>query len=62
MKKLYTFISCFLCITFALAQKEINTEFASKMNFAFQPLEKDRVPYGLLKDQAFEFTELITFS
>jgi hypothetical protein len=33
-----------------LAQKEINTEFASKMNFAFQPLEKDRVPYGILLD------------
>lgn len=62
MKKIYTFISCFLFISVALAQKEINTEFASKMNFTFQPLEKDRVPFGLLKDQAFEFTELAAYN
>lgn len=37
---------------------EINTEFANKMNFTFQNIEKNRVPYGILKDFAFEFTEL----
>ena len=42
-------ISVFLS-TMAIAQKEINTEFATKMNLAFQPLKKNRVPFGLLKD------------
>ena len=41
---------------------QINTEFATKINLAFQLLEKSRVPNGLLKDQAFEFTELATYS
>ena len=50
-------ISVFLS-TMAIAQKEINTEFATKMNLAFQPLKKNRVPFGLLKDQAFEFKKL----
>lgn len=54
---------CLLFISFgAFAQKEINTEFATKMNIAFQQLEKNRVPYGLLKDQAFEFTELSAYN
>ncbi len=58
---LLTLISLFIS-TLAIAQKEINTEFAAKMNLAFQPLEKDRVPFGLLKDQAFEFTELAAYN
>ena len=44
------------------AQNEINSEFAAKMNAAFQTLEKNRVPFGLLKDQAFEFTELSAYN
>uniref|UniRef100_UPI0040498DDA T9SS type A sorting domain-containing protein n=1 Tax=Flavobacterium sp. TaxID=239 RepID=UPI0040498DDA len=62
MKKFLSFYFVFFCLTTALAQKEINTEFANKMNFAFQPLEKNRVPFGLLKDQAFEFTELSAYN
>ena len=62
MKNLFlTVIFLFISI-FAIAQKEINTEFATKMNLAFQPLEKNRVPFGLLKDQAFEFTELAAYN
>ena len=58
MKKFsLTIIFLFLSVL-ASAQKEINTEFATKMNLAFQPLEKNRVPFGLLKDQAFEFKQL----
>ena len=53
---LLTVIFLFISIL-AIAQKEINTEFATKMNLAFQPLKKNRVTFGLLKDQAFEFTE-----
>ncbi len=58
MKNLFlTVIFLFISI-FAIAQKEINTEFATKMNLAFQPLKKNRVPFGLLKDQAFDFKKL----
>lgn len=62
MKKFLSIYFVFFYLTSAFAQKEINTEFASKMNFAFQPLEKIRVPFGLLKDQAFEFTELSAYN
>ena len=54
---LLTIIFLFLSVL-ASAQKEINTEFATKMNLAFQPLKKNRVPFGLLKDQAFDFKKL----
>ena len=54
---LLTVIFLFISI-FAIAQKEINTEFATKMNLAFQTLEKNREPFGLLKDQAFDFKKL----
>ena len=58
MKNLFlTVIFLFISI-FAIAQKEINTEFATKMNLAFQPLKKNRVPFGLLKDQTFDFKQL----
>ena len=54
---LLTVIFLFISIL-AIAQKEINIEFATKMNLAFQPLKKNRVPFGLLKDQAFDFKKL----
>ena len=58
MKKFsLTIIFLFLSVL-ASAQKEINTEFATKMNLAFQPLKKNRVPFGLLKEQAFDFKKL----
>ncbi len=62
MKNLFLTVIFLFFSVFALAQKEINTEFATKMNLAFQPLEKNRVPFGLLKDQAFEFTELDAYN
>lgn len=54
------FFLLFSIVTFA--QQEINTEFATKMNLAFQQLEKNRVPHGLLKNYAFEFTELAAYN
>ena len=58
MKNLFlTVIFLFISIL-AIAQKEINTEFATKMTLAFQQLKKNRVPFGLLKDQAFDFKQL----
>ena len=62
MKNIIFTISLFLFSLVATAQKEINTEFATKMNQVFQLLEKNRVPHGLLKDQAFEYTELAAYN
>lgn len=44
------------------AQTDINTSFADRMNYIFQPLEKNRVPTGLLLDYAMEFTNLSNFN
>jgi len=44
------------------AQTDINTSFADRMNYIFQPLEKNRVPNGLLLDYAMEFTNLSNFN
>jgi len=38
--------------------QEVDTSFNSQMNFIFGNLDKSRVPFGLLKDYAFEFTDL----
>jgi hypothetical protein len=44
------------------AQNEINTEFINRMNYVFGPLEKNRVPNGLLLDHAMEFTDLKNYN
>ncbi|MGI8583763.1 MAG: hypothetical protein ACR2KX_16310 [Chitinophagaceae bacterium] len=50
-----------LIFNFAEAQTDINTSFSDRMNYIFQPLEKNRVPSGLLLDYAMEFTNLSNF-
>lgn len=68
MKKIY-FIKAFVtvlllcCIQRSFSQNipstaEIDNSFYNRMNYVFNPLEKNRVPYGLLKDFAMEFTDL----
>ena len=59
------FLITFLLGVFIYAQedhREINTEFKELMDTTFESLEKDRVPHGLLKDYAFEFTELTAYN
>lgn len=68
MKKIYFIKAVFLLLLgcFALAgaaqvippTAEIDNSFYNRMNYVFNPLEKNRVPYGLLKDFAIEFTDL----
>ncbi|WP_194716550.1 MULTISPECIES: lipase family alpha/beta hydrolase [Mesonia] len=59
-------VSLLLFCSMLYAQKddnrEINTEFAEKINHIFEPLEKNRVPHGLLLDYAFEFTDLAAYN
>lgn len=55
------FMCCLLQFNVLLAQKEVDTTFNTRMNYVFGRLEKNRVPYGFLRDYAFEFTNLIAF-
>lgn len=44
------------------SQAETNTEFSNRMNYVFSPLEKNRVPHGLLLDYAVEFADLKSYN
>lgn len=51
-----------LCLnSSAFAQIDTNKIFASQMNAVFANLEKNRVPYGILRDYGMEFTNLELF-
>jgi hypothetical protein len=53
----------FLCtLNNANAQADLNTEFASRMNYVFGQMEKSRVPTGLLLDYAMEFADLRSYN
>lgn len=41
---------------------EVSDAFSQRMNYVFSPLEKNRVPYGLLRDYAMEFVNLENYS
>lgn len=48
-----------LALNGALLQaQEVDTTYASQMNYIFQHLDKTKVPYGLLKDISFELADL----
>lgn len=53
-KSIWTFIILCLFALSSFAQDEVNTEFINRMNYVFSPLEKNRVPNGLLLDYAME--------
>lgn len=55
------FVCCLLQFNVLLAQKEVDTTFSTRMNYVFGRLEKNRVPYGFLRDYGIEFTNLIAF-
>lgn len=46
----------------SFAQDEVDTTYITQMNNIFGSLEKSRVPYGLLQDYAFDFTDLGNFN
>ena len=53
------FLLFFVCAT---AQDEVNNTFGQQMANALAPLEKNRVPHGLLLDIAMEFTNVPAFN
>lgn len=58
----YIIICCLLQSNFLLAQDEIDTTFNNRMNYVFGILEKNRVPNGMLRDYAMEFTNMNAFN
>ncbi len=59
-------IICLLTFTFSnlLAQNTFNqdTSFNSQMNQVFAPLDKSRIPFGILQDFAMELTNLAAYN
>jgi predicted nucleic acid-binding protein len=46
---------------YMMGNKEVDTTFNHQMNLAFGLLELNRVPYGILRDYAMEFTSLAAY-
>lgn len=44
------------------AQRRVDTTYASRINAVFASLEKQRIPYGILKDYGLAFTSLDNFN
>lgn len=53
---------CLMQLQLLFAQDEVDTTFNNRMNYVFGRLERNRVPYGMLRDYAFEFTDLNAFN
>jgi hypothetical protein len=47
---------------YMVAGKEVDTSFNTSMNHVFGNLDKSKVPFGLLRDYAMEFTNLKNFN
>jgi hypothetical protein len=59
----YLLTSCFVfSCTFLKGQIETDVSFQSAMNTIFLNVEKNRVPFGILRDYAMEFTNLENFN
>jgi hypothetical protein len=57
--KFIKFLILLLCVSLnAIAQQNVNTDYADQINAAFSGINLNAVPHGLLKDYAMEFTEL----
>ena len=69
MKKQLLMLGAFFVLSYPLfaqtgtppANAEISTGYYDRMNYIFGALELNRVPNGLLRDFAFEFTDLNAF-
>jgi len=64
MKKIFKTCLCFAMLTYCTkSTAQIDTSTTQKLlQYIFQPLEKNRVPNGLLLDYAMEFTNLSNFN
>lgn len=59
---LFLLLSNKVSAQYMIGNKQVDTSFNSRVNFLFARLEKPRIPYGLLRDYAFEFTNLENYN
>lgn len=59
---LFLLLSNKVSAQYMIGNKQVDTSFNSRVNFLFAHLEKNRIPYGLLRDYAFEFTNLENYN
>jgi hypothetical protein len=62
MKKFIILRFIFLFSVLAHAEQDINTSFATQMNDMFGPLDKTKVPNGILSDYGMEFANVPAFN
>lgn len=62
MKKFSLLSLLFLVFNIATAQQEISTAYATEANNMFAPLDKTKVPHGILLDFGMEFTNLKAYN
>ncbi|WP_033408459.1 hypothetical protein [Psychroflexus tropicus] len=61
MKKIIFKLLISMASIYSYAQT-INTEWATEINETFAGIDKNKIPYGLLKDYAMEFTDLSVYN
>lgn len=52
----------FLCVGLSVESQTINREWAAKINQTFAGIDKSKVPHGILKDYAMEFTDVTAYN
>ena len=63
MKKSILLTCTILLISTAMnAQRQINDDWANKINPVFEKLDKSKVPFGILQDFAMDFTDISAFN
>lgn len=66
MKKYILFLALGFLVQIGFAQKDpnsfVNRQYAEQAHAIFGKLERDRIPYGLLDDYAFPFTDLKAYN
>ncbi len=62
MKKYSLLFILLLVSTFATAQQEISTAYATQVTNMFAPLDKTKIPHKILLDFGFEYTNLKAFN
>lgn len=62
MKNFIFWLCFFTVLPSAFSQIETNTSFANQMNTVFSPLDKTKVPHGILLDFGMDFTNVAAFN
>ena len=62
MKNIFLTVIFLFFSVFALAQKEINSNYTTQINVLFSDLDRTRVPHGILLDFGMEYTNVSAYN